>query len=79
MNIQKAIETLIELIALVEAKNKSQGKELYKSALDVLKDENCSNIDSNTLYGNFCGYLAHGEFDEEEYQKVLQLISFLKK
>ncbi|MGJ0126503.1 hypothetical protein CKF43_20315 [Pantoea graminicola] len=79
MNIQKAIETLIELIALVEGRNKSQGKELYKSALDFLKDESCSNIDLDILYRNFCGYLAHGEFDEEEYQKVLQLISFLKK
>ena len=41
MNIQKAVEMLIELIALVERKNKSQGKELYKSALDFLKNENC--------------------------------------
>lgn len=79
MNIQKAIEILIELIDLVERKNKSQGKELYKSALDVLKNENCSNIDLELLYRNFFGYLAHGEFDEEEYQKMLQLISFLKK
>jgi len=79
MNIQKAIEMLIELIALVERKNKSQRKELYKSALDALKNENCSNIDLELLYRNFCAYLAHGEFDEEEYQKVLQLISFLKK
>ncbi|MDQ1211383.1 hypothetical protein [Pantoea anthophila] len=79
MNMQKAIEMLIELIALVERKNKSQGKELYKSALDVLKNGNCSNVDLELMYRNFCGYLAHGEFDEEEYQKVLQLISFLKK
>lgn len=79
MNIQKAIEILIELIDLIERKNKSQGKELYKSALDVLKNENCSNIDLELLYRNFCGYLAHGEFDEEEYQKVLQLISILNK
>jgi len=79
MNIQKAIEMLIELIALVERKNKSQGKELYKSALDVLKNGNFSNVDLELMYRNFGGYLAHGEFDEEEYQKVLQLISFLKK
>jgi hypothetical protein len=79
MSIHKAIEILIELIALVERKNKTQGKELYKSALDILKDESFSIIDVKLLYRNFCGYLAHGEFDEEEYQKVLQLISFLKK
>lgn len=79
MNIQKSIEILIELNALVERKNKSQGKVFYKSALDILKDENCSIIDSELLYRNFCGFLAHGEFDEEEYQMVLQLNNFLKK
>lgn len=79
MNINKAIEFLIELIALVEKRNKSQGKELYKSALDILNNEIFSIIDLEILYRNFCGYLTHGKFDEEEYQKVLQLISFLKK
>ncbi|MGX9276012.1 hypothetical protein ACWXWK_23510 [Pantoea ananatis] len=79
MNIHKSIQILIELIALVERKKKTQGKELYKSALDILKGESFSIIDVELLYRNFCGYLAHGEFDEEEYQKVLQLISCLKK
>ncbi|MFB4413170.1 hypothetical protein [Pantoea agglomerans] len=79
MNIYKAIEVLIELNVLVERKNKLQGKKLYKSAIDILKDESSSIIDLELLYRNFCGYLAHGEFDDEEYQKVLQLISFLEK
>jgi hypothetical protein len=45
MNIYKAIEVLIELNVLVERKNKLQGKKLYKSAIDILKDENSSIID----------------------------------
>lgn len=74
MNKAKAIEILTNAISNLERKNKSQGKEFYKSALRLLQDKNSSQDELDNLYRSFCGYLAHGEFTDSEYQEIKQLI-----
>lgn len=74
MNKTKAIEILTNAISNLERKNKSQGKEFYKSALRILQDKNPSQDELGNLYRSFCGYLAHGEFTDSEYQEIKQLI-----
>lgn len=79
MNVKKAMQILTDVISISERNNKFQGMELYRSALEILKDENSTKAELERLYRNFCGYLAHGEFTDEEYQKLLQLLECLEK
>lgn len=79
MNKIKAIEILTDIIYKSDREKILQGKELYKSALIVLQNENSSEDDLRNLYRNFCGYLAHGEFTNSEYQEIKRLIDCLEK
>ncbi|MDJ0037254.1 hypothetical protein QM637_15650 [Pantoea allii] len=78
MNLNEAIKILTELIVLSATNKSNQGQDLYKSALGILKNASCTDTEVKSLYRSFCGYLAHGEFNDEEYLKVLQLIGFLE-
>ncbi|MDC9821177.1 hypothetical protein ABRQ07_20320 [Pectobacterium polonicum] len=78
MDIDNAIVLLADVIADSERKNRSQGIEFYKSAIRMLQNKNLSDSELKDLQRNFCGYLAHGDFSNAEYQKILKLIELLE-
>ncbi|MCU5771746.1 hypothetical protein N5923_08770 [Erwiniaceae bacterium BAC15a-03b] len=71
---RKAIEILNKIISDSERDGKEQGNALYKLALKVLHDENASEVELRSLYINFCGYIAHGDFTYAEYNNITKLI-----
>ncbi|MEQ9924047.1 hypothetical protein ABRP60_03615 [Pectobacterium brasiliense] len=77
MDIDNAIILLTDVIADSERSNRSQGAAFYKSAIRVLQNKNSSNSELKDLRRNFCGYLAHGNFSNDEYQKIFKLIDLL--
>ncbi|AOR63358.1 hypothetical protein [Pectobacterium wasabiae] len=78
MNIDSAMVLLADIITDSEHNNREQGIDFYKSAMRVLRSENSKKSELKSLHRNFCGYLAHGEFDNAEYQKIVRLIDFLE-
>ncbi|AYH07755.1 hypothetical protein C5E22_22320 [Pectobacterium parmentieri] len=78
MNIDSAMTLLADIITDSEHNNRDQGIEFYQSAMCVLISENVKKSELKSLHSNFCGYLAYGEFDNAEYQKILKLIDFLE-
>ncbi len=78
MNRTKATELLTDIISCSDRENKLQGKEFYKTALKILKDENTSENELRILYRSFCGYLAHGDFTDVEYAKINLLVDHLE-
>ncbi|MCG8710935.1 hypothetical protein JHU04_004252 [Brenneria sp. 4F2] len=79
MNKNKAMEILTNFICKLEKKNELQGEDFYKTALRILQNTNSSKDDLDNLYRNFCGYMAHGEFSDSEYQDIKRLIDCFNK
>ncbi|MEQ9918929.1 hypothetical protein ABRQ01_19940 [Pectobacterium aroidearum] len=77
MDIDNAIILLADIIADSERGNCSQGAVFYKSAIRVLQNKNSSDSELKDLKRNFCGYLAHRDLSNAEYQKILKLIDLL--
>ena len=79
MNINKAIRKLSTLITKTEVEGKTQGLEFYKSSMITLQNGKADDANIESVYRSFCGYLAHGEFSNSEYEDIKELISLIKK
>ena len=79
MKINKAIKKLSTLITQGEVEGKTQGLAFYKSAIITLQNGNPGDANIDSLYRGFCGYLAHGEFSNSEYEDIKELIELLKR
>lgn len=71
-------EIIENLRKLVNQNTNNQGVDLYKSTISRI-EKGISNTDAKTLYHNYCGYLARGEFTRSEYDIILEIIDFFKK
>ncbi|MCG3464212.1 hypothetical protein L7G72_20935 [Xenorhabdus bovienii] len=78
LNNTNVFNKLESFISYVEGSESKQGLELYKEALDFFSRNNFSDEEVTRLYRSFCGYLAHGEFTQPEYNMVLEIIEILK-
>lgn len=56
-----------------------QGNQLYISTLECLQDNNATKEDLFNIYKNYCGYLAYGEFSDNEYEKVKLIADYFDK
>lgn len=45
----------------------------------TLKNGKAGNINIENLHRSFCGYLAHGEFSNSEYEDIKELINSVKR
>lgn len=79
MNINEAIKKLSALITERESEGKTQGLKFYKSAMLTLQNGKADDANIENLYRSFCGYLAHGEFSNSEYEDIKELVSLIKK
>ncbi|MDE1485657.1 hypothetical protein KKI90_04450 [Xenorhabdus bovienii] len=79
MSNSRIIIILKSLIHNLEKKESKQGIDLYKNALDFFSKNDLSNEELFNLYRSFCGYLAHGEFTQLEYDSILEIIEILDK